>query len=208
MLLGETAICAMLGVLILTLGVPLKLLHLFTGAYLVSLLLIVGIFLLILNFGFALEYASLRPVRLLGAALLGFATFLAIGAWMNWQLSDAWMNAPRWLRFAGIVPFLWIYCFAEEVVLGPVHKRGARAARFGVFLALRLEIFLACVVAYYALANGQVLIVLLFVYLALFSILQRLAADALRSRTGAATATALFSAILGAWFIASLFPLT
>jgi pimeloyl-ACP methyl ester carboxylesterase len=207
-LLAEVAICAMIGVLILTLGVPLKFLHLYTGAYLVSLLSIVGVLLLILNLGFALEYASLKPLRLVAAALLGFATFLGLGAWMNWQLSDAWLNTPRWLRFAGILPFLWIYFFAEEVVLGPVRTGAARAKRFGVFLLLRLEIFLACTLAYYALASGQVLLVLLFVYLAIFSILQRLAADALRSRTGAATACALFGAILGAWFVASLFPLT
>ena len=208
MLLAEVAICAMIGVLILTLGVPLKFLHLFTGAYLVSLLAIVGVIMLVLNFGYALEYASLKPVRLIGAVFLGLATFLAIGAWLNWQLTDAWLNQPRWLRFAGILPFLWLYFFAEEVVLGPVRSGGARAKRFAVFLALRLEIFLACLLAYYAFASGQVLLVLLFVYLAIFSILQRLATDALRSRTGAATAAALFGAILGAWFIASLFPLT
>jgi hypothetical protein len=208
MLLAEVAICAMIGVLLLTIGVPLKFLHLYTGAYLVSLLTVVGLMLLILNFGFALEYASLRPLRLIGALLLGFATFLSIGAWLNWQITDAWLNVPRWLRFAEILPFLWLYFFAEEVVLGPVRSGGERAKRFAVFLVLRLEIFLACVLAYYAFASGQVLIVLLFVYLALFSILQRLATDALRSRTGTATAAALFGAILGAWFIASLFPLT
>ena len=208
MLLAEVAICATIGVLLLTIGVPLKFLHLYTGAYLVSLLTVVGLMLLVLNFGFALEYASLRPLRLIGALLLGFATFLSIGVWLNWQITDAWLNVPRWLRFAEILPFLWLYFFAEEVVLGPVRSGGERAKRFAVFLALRLEIFLACVLAYYAFASGQVLIVLLFVYLALFSILQRLATDALRSRTGTATAAALFGAILGAWFIASLFPLT
>src|ERR1700723_2962151 len=204
MLLVEVAICAMIGVLLLLIGVPLRFLHLFTGSYLVSLLAIVGLLLLILNFGFALEYASLRPLRLIGALLLGFATFLSIGVWLHWQITDAWLNVPRWLRFAEILPFLWLYFFAEEVVLGPVRSGGERAKRFAVFLALRLEIFLACVLAYYAFASGQVLIVLLFVYLALFSILQRLATDALRSRTGAATAAALFGAILGAWFIARL----
>jgi pimeloyl-ACP methyl ester carboxylesterase len=208
MLLAEVAISAMIGVLILTLGTPLKFLHLYSGAYLASLLFVVGILLLIFNFGFALEYASVKPVRLVAAALLAFATFLALGGWMNWQLSDAWMNAPRWLRFAGMLPFLWVYFFAEEVVLGPVRSGGARAKRFGVFLLLRLEIFLACALAYYTLASGQVLLVLLFVYLAIFSILQRLATDALRARTGAATAAALFGAILGCWFVASLFPLT
>jgi hypothetical protein len=56
--------------------------------------------------------------------------------------------------------------------------------------------------------SGQVLIPLLFVFLAAFSILQRLAADGVRRRTGSATAAILFSAILAAWFVAAVFPLT
>jgi len=208
LLLGETALCAMIGVLLLVVGVPLRFLHLYTGAYLASLLLVVGILLLIFNFGFALEYATLHIKPLVVAAALGFATFLAIGAWLNWQLDDAWLNAPRWLRFAGLLPVTWIYCFAEEVVLGPVHHGMERAVRFAIFLLLRAELFLACTLAWYFFASGQVLIPLLFVYLEAFSILQRAATDALRSRTASATAAALFGAILASWFIASVFPLT
>jgi pimeloyl-ACP methyl ester carboxylesterase len=208
LLLGETALCAMLGVLLLVLGVPLRFLHLYTGAYLASLLLIVGILLLIFNSGVAMEYVSLPGRKLVVAAILGFATFLAIGAWLNWQLDDAWLNAPRWLRFAGLFPVMWIYSFAEEVVLGPVHHGLGRAVRFAIFLLLRAEIFLACTLAWYLFASGQVLIPLLFVYLAAFSILQRLATDALRSRIASATAAALFGAILASWFIAGVFPLT
>ena len=208
LLLGEGALCAMVGVLVLVLGVPLKFLHLYTGAYLASLLLIVGILLLIFNFGFAMEYASLHIKPLAVAAILGFATFLAIGAWMNWQLDDAWLNAPRWLRFAGLLPVTWIYCFAEEVTLGPVLHGLERTVRFAVFLLLRLELFLACTLAWYLFASGQVLIPLLFVFLAAFSILPRLATDALRVRTCSATAAALFGAILASWFIAGVFPLT
>jgi hypothetical protein len=188
--------------------VPLKFLHIYTGAYLASLLLVVGVMLLIINFGYAMEYTSLPGRKLIVAAVLGFATFLAIGAWLNWQLDDAWLNAPRWLRFAGLLPVMWIYSFAEEVALGPVHHGLARAVRFAVFLLLRAEIFLACTLAWRLFASGQVLIPLLFTYLAVFSILQRLATDALRVRTVSATAAALFGAILVSWFIASVFPLT
>jgi pimeloyl-ACP methyl ester carboxylesterase len=208
LLLGETALCAMIGVLLLVVGVPLKFLHIYTGAYLASLLLVVGVMLLIINFGYAMEYTSLPGRKLIVAAVLGFATFLAIGAWLNWQLDDAWLNAPRWLRFAGLLPVMWIYSFAEEVALGPVHHGLARAVRFAVFLLLRAEIFLACTLAWRLFASGQVLIPLLFTYLAVFSILQRLATDALRVRTVSATAAALFGAILASWFIASVFPLT
>jgi alpha-beta hydrolase superfamily lysophospholipase len=208
LLLTEGAACSMAAVLLLTLGVPLHFLHLYAGAYLTSLLLIVGVLLLILNFGFAMEYATFDGKPLAAAAILGLATFLAIGAWLNWQIDDAWLNAPRWLRFAAILPVAWIFTFAEEVALGPVRHGRQRATRFAVFLALRLEMFLACVLAYYLLAKGEALIVLLFVFLALFSILQRLATDALRVRIGSATSAALFGAILASWFISTVFPLT
>jgi len=208
LLLIEGLACSMAAVLLLMLGIPLNFLHLYAGAYLASFLLIVGTFLLALNFGFAMEYVSFPGKPLAAALLLGFATFLALGAWLNWQLDDAWLNAPRWLRFAGLLPVTWIYAFAEEVVLGPPHHGKKRALRFAVFLLLRLELFLACCFAYYMLANGQVLIVVLFAYLTGFSILQRLATDALRVRTGSATSAALFGAILAAWFIACVFPLT
>jgi len=57
------------------------------GAYFVSLLFIVGILLLICNFGFALEYASLRP-GVGGRRALGFVTFLGIGR-AELAMSDA-----------------------------------------------------------------------------------------------------------------------
>src|SRR5271163_4758132 len=208
LLLAEGALCAMLGVLLLVLGVPLKFLHLYTGAYLASLLLIAGILLLIFNFGFAMEYAALHIKPLAVAAILGFATFLAIGAWLNWQLDDAWLNAPRWLRFAALLPILCIYAYAEEVMLGPVRIGRRRALRFAKFLVLRLELWIACAISVYFLGSSQILLVILFTFLATFSILQRLATDALRLRTGSATAAALFGAILASWFIASVFPLT
>lgn len=179
----------------------------FTADYLASLLLIVGAGLLVLNKQYARENWS-PDAALLSAAVLGFATILALGAWLNWQLDDAWLSGPRWLRFAALLPVAYVFSFAEETALGPVRSEAARALRFAVFLALRLEIFLACVLGYYKLMSGQVLIVLLFVFLAAFSILQRLAADGLRRRSVSAAAAALFSAILASWFIAGVFPLT
>lgn len=61
--------------------------------------------------------------------------------------------------------------------------------------------------AAYKLPNGQLILVVLFLFLAQFSILQRLATDALRLRTRSAPAAATFGAILATWFMASLFPL-
>ena len=206
--LVETAVAALAGVLLLVLGVPLKFLHMYTADYLLSLLLIVGVVLLILNRTYIKEVWPPNVSNFIISAILGFAVFLAVGGWLNWQLDDAWLNASRWLRFAGVLPIAYVFCSAEELVLGPLGSGRRRALRFGVSLLLRLEIFLACLLAYYKLMSGQVLIPLLFVFLAAFSILQRLAADAVRKRTGSATAAILFSAILAAWFVAAVFPLT
>jgi pimeloyl-ACP methyl ester carboxylesterase len=208
LVLAEVAACSLATVVLLKLIMPLKILRIYTGDYLASLLLILGLLLLALNWRAAKESSLPTARHLVPAAMLAFVTFLAIGGWLNWQLDDAWLNSPRWLRFAALLPVTYIFCFAEEVLLGPVRRGKSRALRYTVFLALRLEIWLACLLAYYELASGQVLLMLLVTFLAVFSLLQRLATDALRLRTGSATAAALFGAILAAWFIAAVLPLT
>jgi len=204
----EVAAAALASVLILTQVMPLRFIHLLHADYLASLLFLMGVALLVMNGRDAAASYSFRLERLIGTAALGFAMILAIGGWLNWQIDDAWLNAPRWWRFGVLFPFLWIYSYAEEVVLGPVGIRGRRVLRFGIFLLFRLEVWGACAFAVYKLASGEVLIVILFTFLAIFSILQRLATDALRLRTGSATAAATFGAILSCWFIAAVFPLT
>jgi len=208
LILFEEIICALIGMLMLTLFVPLRVLHLYSGDYLASLLLVYGALLLILNRVNASAAFSLDLATKLAAAILGIGAILAVGGWLNWQLTDGWMNAPRWLRFCALLPVLWIFAYAEEVVLGPVDSGRRRATRFAFAMAMRLELWLVCAFAYYELVSGQVLILLLVTALAVFSILQRLGTDALRRRTGSAPAAALFGAILGAWLIASVFPLT
>jgi len=205
--LAEGAACALAAALILALGVPLKFLHIYSGDYLASLMLIAAVPLLALNWRDAKQSWSPGVRALFAAAALGFAVMLGIGAWLNWQLTDMWLNAPRWLRFAELLPMMWIFCFAEEMMLGPVDKGRRRAQRFAVFMALRAELWLACLLTYYTLANGQALILIIVTFLALFSILQRLVTDALRARMGP-TAASLFGAILAAWFVAAVFPLT
>jgi pimeloyl-ACP methyl ester carboxylesterase len=206
--LAEGAVSALAAALILAFVVPLKFLHLYAGDYLASLMLLAGMLLIALNWKAAKACLSLDVPRLIAAAALGLATILAVGGWLNWQLDGARLPTPRWLRFAALLPVAAVFCFAEEAILGPLYEGRRRAVRYAMFLALRLELWLACVLAYYKLASGQLLIGLLVVGLAAFSMLQRLAADALLGRTGSATATAVFDAILAAWFIAAIFPLT
>lgn len=208
LLLAEGAVCALASVLILAAFIPLSPLHLYTGDYLASLLLIAGILLLALNWRSAVVSLCCNPRGVLLAAILGFAFMLALGVWLNWRTADLWLNEPRWLRFAAILPPAALFCFAEEVVLGQVSKGRSRLIRSFLFLGVRAELWLACLFAYYALASSQVLILILVASMALFSILQRLASDALRMRMGSPAAAALFSAILAAWLIAAVFPLT
>jgi pimeloyl-ACP methyl ester carboxylesterase len=206
--IAEGAVCSLFGVLILTFGTPFKFLYIYSGDYLASFLFVTGVLFLSLNWRDAWESISPNAKRGVAAVVLGLVTVLAIGAWLNWHLSDVWLNLPRWNRFVGLLPFLWVYSYAEEVMLGPVRTGWRRAARYLVFLVLRLELWAACAVAAYKLPNGQMMLVVLFLFLAQFSILQRLATDALRLRTGSGPAAATFGAILAAWFIASVFPLT
>jgi len=208
MVLLEGIISALIGVLVLAFSVPLRFLHMYAGDYLASLLLIFGVALLLLNHARVRAVLKFDREAQIAAAFLGIGAILAYGGWLNWQITDGWLNAPRWLRFCVLLPVVWIFAYAEEVVLGPVGSGARRVVRFVLVIALRLIIWMACLFAYYELASGQVLIPLLVTALAMFSTLQRLATDALRLRTGSVTAAALFGAILGSWLIASVFPLT
>jgi pimeloyl-ACP methyl ester carboxylesterase len=204
-------VAAFFSVCVLNYIVPLRALRIFTGDYLASLLLLAGILLCALTWKEVQPALAFPPRAMAMAAVLGFAAFLVVGGWLNWHVTYAWMNGARWLRFAFLVPLLWPYCFAEETALGEPPKREEhrrRILRFSFFLLLRLILWLACVFALFLFASGQILILLLGLYFAAFSILQRLCTDAIRRRTGSLTAAALFGAILSAWFIAVVFPLT
>jgi pimeloyl-ACP methyl ester carboxylesterase len=203
-------VASFISVCVMTLAVPLHpILRILTGDYLASLLLLVAAILWAPEWKRLKSAVIFNPRALSAALVLGFATFLSLGAWLNWQLTDAWLNGPRWWRFTIMIPLLVPYFFAEEITLGPSpESRAHRARRFGFFLALRFILWLACLFALVTTRNGQILILLMAVYMAAFSIFQRLGADALRRRTGSLPAAAVFDAILAAWFLAAVFPLT
>ncbi len=120
--LAAAAVAALASVLLLSVGIPLKFLHMYSADYLLSLLLIVGAALLILNRRYIKENWPPNVGSLAVAAVLGFSVFLAVSGWLNWQLDDAWLNGPRWIRFAAILPLTFIFCGAEELGLGPVQQ--------------------------------------------------------------------------------------
>jgi pimeloyl-ACP methyl ester carboxylesterase len=206
-LLGEGMIGAMIAVLVLIKFNPLRFIHLYAGDYLASEALIMAIILFLFNRS-GLGKRFVVPARpLIAVAVLGFVTLLAFGAWFNWEISDLWLNAPRWLRFAELLPFACFFFYVEQAILGSVGFGKFRAARFGLLLGLRFEIWLACVIGYFVLASGQILLPILIMQFGAFSVAQGLISDALRLRTGPAAA-ALFGAILTAWFVAAVFPIT
>ena len=195
--------------IVLRFWIPLGSLRLFSGDYFASFLLIVGV----------LGMAGLYKVahtgtetgqtrRSFAGAALGFVAMLAGSAILDWQSTDVWMNAARWMRLPALLPAMLPYAVAEEWALGvPLAWKGAAWRRVFRALALRALIWAMMLAAFLVLRSNQVLIPLLAAYLVLFSIAQRLGADAIRRRTGSAAAAAVFSAILAAWYIAAVFPL-
>jgi pimeloyl-ACP methyl ester carboxylesterase/uncharacterized membrane protein len=211
-------------VALLQLIAPLRFLHILSGDYYASFTLVAGLVLLLLIWmrssrdswnanaadaltpsrGF-LEARRLSP--LLFSACYAMLILFAVGAWLNWQTTDLWMNAVRWWRFALIVPFGLPFYLAEERVLGAPDAT-PRLRRWTLFLALRVIAWVPMALALLVFHNDQILIILLAPFLLFVAVAQRAGADSVRRRTGSAGAAALFSAILGAWFVAAVLPLT
>ena len=201
--------------------VPLAALHLYSAGYLASLLLLAGLP-LALAYGIGearrgREQCGQSPSRswkdalseTFCGAILGMASILAAGAWLNWQLTEFWPIAARWQRFPFLVAALFPACLAEEYALGDPRslRRLGRAARMALFVVLRAIVWLVLLVAMWSGAADALLAVIFVAFLGALSLGQRLGADALRQRTGSAVAAAVFSAILAAWFLAAAFPL-
>jgi len=206
-LLGLWVVAGLFSVGVLNLWVPLRALRMLTGDYLGAFHLLTGAALLAifwkarkheLRFGFRATAA---------ACLFGLTAVLALGAWLNWQLTDGWMNLARWVRFGPLALACLPYFFAEEIALGSPASDRPRS-RFGLFLAMRIILWLALVFALFAFGNQQFLVLLLAIYLLAVTLVQRWGADVIRKRTGSPAAAALVSAIVFAWFIAAVFPLT
>ena len=185
------------------------------GGYLSSCLLLAGIALLMLirispANGRALQSSAASWRSVLLATLLGMATMIILGAWLTLQLTDTWLNASRWLRFVPAALACLPYSLAEEWAIGAPSpgNRLANIRRYLLFFALRLFIWLSILFALYVFSSGQILLSVLVMYMGTFSLLTRLGADAVRRRTGSPAGAAVFTAILMAWFITAVFPLT
>lgn len=185
------------------------------GGYLASCLFLAGLALLVLlRMSPAKDGASRSSSPdwkgASAGALLAVATMIVLGAWLILQLSDTWLNAPRWLRFFPAVLACLPYALAEEWALGAPSAANwrERTRRYLLFGVLRLLIWLSILFALYVYASQQILLAVLVFYMGIFSLFVRLGADAVHRRTGSPAGGAVFTAILMAWFIAAVFPIT
>ena len=199
------AILSLLTVAVLSLAVPFRFVPIFQGGYLASLLFIVG------GAGLILYRESLPPLRtfcepsVLASCAAGLLLLLLFAAWLEMTFYEAWLTSARWLRFPVLFVAFLPWHLAEEVLLG-APTRSPSARRLLGSLALRGIVWFTAIGAIFYLHSGQFLYLLLFVYFLLFSLLQRLAIDAVSSRTRNPSAAAVFGAILLAGFVLAILP--
>jgi hypothetical protein len=94
-----------------------------------------------------------------------------------------------------------------EVALGPViEDAGRQRILFG--LALIVIAWIALTVGVMVLHSGEILVVLLGAYFALFFVMSRLGTQLVRKQSGSAMAAAVFNAILLAGFCLVVFPVS
>jgi hypothetical protein len=206
-LFSEFAAESVLVVFLLRLWIPLRAIRLFQGDYLVSFLFLFGGVLVAMHWKIAREALIREQGGVLAAAFAGLILLLLATAWFDLTFSEAWLTAAKWARFPFLLLAFFPYHLAEETLLGPV-ERGKKSGRLALALSLRLISWGALMVGVLILHNGEILMGLLSVYMAVFNLIQRSSMDIVRNETGSAAATALFGAILQAGFCLVIFPLT
>ena len=203
----SVALASALAVLLLTFGVPLRFLHIFTADYLASFSLLTALLF------FAGNPSSARalfrfPARPFALALtLGLATTFLFFLWFRFSFTTTWLDLPRLARLLPLSLALFPFLALEESLLHSARRR-SYARRLAESLAVRLLAWLALAFAVYHLHSAQVLLVLMAPFFVLFSIFQRLAMDLFRRASSSPAAAAFFGAILAAGFLVLILPLT
>ena len=213
----ELAITAFGAVGLLHYWVPLRALRLFEGDYLASLLLVVGVVLLALNWnslrtmsgaiGTDSQLSRPRYVSILAAGFAALLLYALFGAWCELSFMEAWPTAARMVRFLPVLVAVLPAHLAEELLLGPANP-SRKFTRLATALALRLVVWIAIVAGIFLLHSGEILPVVLVPSFALFCLGQRWGMDVVREVTASAAAAALFGAILLAGFCLVVFPTT
>jgi hypothetical protein len=203
----EIAAASAIVVLLLRVWIPLRFIHLFEGDYLASFLLVVGVVLLLRHRRSAAILFRSRLSPFLGAAFAAIVLHLLIYAWLDVTITEAWLTPTRWLRFPAMFAAVLPYHVAEELLLGQATARGAKVLLL-LALGWRFIAWSALLVGIFLLYNGQILLILLAPYFAVFCLLQRMGMGVVRRDTGSPMAAALFGAILLTGFSLVIFPIT
>jgi pimeloyl-ACP methyl ester carboxylesterase len=204
-LLAEIVLVSFLAIFILHYFIPLRALRLFEGDYLASFFLLTGVLLLLLHPKLAMRKLAAKPGVLVGAAAGAVILHLLVTGWFDLTVTSAWLTLQRWGRFPLFFLAAFLFLYALEILLGPVND--PRKRLWIDYLAILLA-WLVMVFATFVLHSGQILVVLLMPYFALFFLFMRMGARLVRQRTASPTAAAIFGAILLAGFSLVLFPVS
>lgn len=211
------AVAALVASLVVSLSPAGSLMNLRAGSFLAGFLALSGLVCVVALWKFYESNLVITARRVtlslfLQAALPGLYLVLFFGWAVSGDWGDLWMNPVRWGRFLFLIPLLTPYFFAEELALGPdvgtfaADPKGV-VTRWATFFTLRLVLWLGLLLSVFLLGSNEILMVVMGLVFAVFSFVQRLAANTVRVRTGSSLAAGFFSAILAAWFIAAVFPL-
>jgi pimeloyl-ACP methyl ester carboxylesterase len=203
----EVAAISFLAVGLLRFWNPLAFVRMYNGAYFASFLVIAGIAILLLH-GKAVRALWPPPIKIcVFAALAALILHLLISGWSDMTMIEAWSSWARWARFPALLAAAFACLFAEELLLGPAGIR-SKLERLWLALTFRTVAFVALVFGIFVLHSGAILLILLGLYIAFFSVMQRMGMDLVRRETGSTIAAALFGAILLAGFCLVIFPVT
>jgi pimeloyl-ACP methyl ester carboxylesterase len=184
---------------------PLRSLHLFEGDYLASFFLLLGLALILFHSTIARRLAPVSPAIFFGSAAAALLIHLLVTGWFELTAASAWLTLERWLRFPLFVVSAFLFLYGLEVLAGPA---ASMRSRFPYWISLMVTTWLALAVGVLYLKSGQILLVLLSPYFALFFVLSGAGIHLVRRLTGSATAAAVFGAILLAGFCLVLFPVS
>jgi len=183
----------------------LKSIRLFEGDYLASFFLLLGFAIILLHFSSARQLAPVAPGVFVGSAAAALLLHLLFTGWFELTATSAWLTLQRWVRFPLFAVTAFLFLYGLEVLAGPATSW---RSRFPFWFSLLALSWLALAFGVFFLKSGEILLVLLSPYFALFFLFSGMGIHLVRRLTGSATAAAVFGAILLAGFCLVLFPVT
>ncbi len=171
-------------------------------------LLILGSILLLVHRKQVGIFRQWKPTTLLAAAFAAIVLPLLIYSWLDLTVSRSMAYVRAMAAHACACRRSASLPRRRRIAAGPsagaLRPRRASSLRWRFGFAAWAALFLGVLVLH----NGEILLVLLAPYLAVFCLFQRTGMDVVRKSTGSPLAAALFGAILLAGFSVVVFPIT